>query len=397
MRPDAVAWERAAEVREAADGWRRAGVIDAATHEAIRAAYPDPCVTPSLIWRALAAVMVTAVILAGLGAAWMATQPDRTTGIALLFLVFAVAAFLVTERLDATPRHARRGVAGAGAFWGCAYTVVGLGLLLHAGRWVGDDRALSTTLLVSTAVWAAACWRWGPPLFAGVSVLSLFAFLGRLPAGRVLWLVAGATLAGLAVPATHEGALTPSHRRAAMVLVVAGVLATYAAVNAYSLDARLIEDLRGIALGAGAPPAGALAFTLAALGTAVLPLAVLAWAIRARWALLLDVGIVLLALSLVTLRHYVHLAPLWLVLTAAGALLIALALAVERALRGRPDREYAGFTAESLFSDERRERLLQGVPVVAGLAPSANAPPAREPGFSGQGGQFGGGGASDRY
>ena len=75
MRPEAAAWERAAEVREAAEGWLRAGAIDRPTHEAIRNAYPDPCVTPSAVWRILTAVMVTAVLLCALGAVWIATQP----------------------------------------------------------------------------------------------------------------------------------------------------------------------------------------------------------------------------------------------------------------------------------------------------------------------------------
>ena len=59
MRPDSVAWERAAEVREAAQGWRRVGAIDAPTEQAIREAYPDPCITPSAVWRVLTAGMVT--------------------------------------------------------------------------------------------------------------------------------------------------------------------------------------------------------------------------------------------------------------------------------------------------------------------------------------------------
>jgi len=43
--------------------------------------------------------------------------------------------------------------------------------------------------------------------------------------------------------------------------------------------------------------------------------------------------IVLFALSLVTLRHDVHIAPLWVMLTLSGGALVVLALAVERALR----------------------------------------------------------------
>jgi len=110
----------------------------------------------------------------------------------------------------------------------------------------------------------------------------------------------------------------------------------------------------------------------------------------------LDTGIVLLALSLVTLRHYVHLAPLWAVLTLSGALLLVLALAVERALRRAAGGEIAGFTADPLFSDERRQRALQIVPVAAAFTPAPSAP-AEEKGFAGEGGRFGGGGATEKF
>jgi hypothetical protein len=116
MRPQAVAWERAAEVREAARGWLRVGAIDRATHEAIRTAYPDPCVTPAAVWRILTAVMVTAVVWCTLGAVLVATRP-AAAGLALLLFVFAAALVVATERLAASPRLARRGAAGATSFW----------------------------------------------------------------------------------------------------------------------------------------------------------------------------------------------------------------------------------------------------------------------------------------
>ena len=113
--------------------------------------------------------------------------------------------------------------------------------------------------------------------------------------------------------------------------------------------------------------------------------------------MLLDTGIVLAALSLVTLRQYVHVAPLWIVLTASGAALIVLALVVERALRHSPDGERGGFTADALFSDDRRQQMLQTVPVVATFTPTAHVPATEEKGFAGRGGAFGGGGASDKF
>jgi hypothetical protein len=109
----------------------------------------------------------------------------------------------------------------------------------------------------------------------------------------------------------------------------------------------------------------------------------------------LDTGIVVAALSLITLRYYVHIAATWLVLTLAGTALVLLALALNRWLSRGPEKERDGFTAEPLFADEARVRARELVPVVAAHAP-APQPPA-EPGFQGGGGTFGGGGAGGSF
>jgi hypothetical protein len=172
-------------------------------------------------------------------------------------------------------------------------------------------------------------------------------------------------------------------------------VAAYAAVNVYSLEVHLLEDLGRIAARRVVASRGLI--VLAALATAAVPLAVLAWGTRSRRTFLLDTGIVLLALSLVTLRHYVHIAPLWAMLTLSGAALVVLALAIERALRRAPDGDVAGFTADPLFSDERRQNALHIVPVVAAFTPAAPGTAAEEKGFAGGGGKFGGGGAGEKF
>jgi hypothetical protein len=190
MRPESIAWERAAEVRAAADGWRRAGAIDAPTHEAIRNAYPDSGVTPSAVWRVLTAVMVTAVVLSTFGAVAMATSP-RDVGLSLLLWLFGAACVVATELLDVSPHLARRGAAGATSFWGILLFLGGLGLLLNQIPAIRGDEALRLVLLTSALTWAAGCWRWGSPLFAGLSAASLFVLLAKVPYGRVLWIVVG--------------------------------------------------------------------------------------------------------------------------------------------------------------------------------------------------------------
>lgn len=393
MRPEAIGWERAAEVHAAARGWRRAGAIDEATHQRIREAFPDPCVTPGAVWRVVTCGMVAAIVLCTFAAAALGLWRS-STAIQILLLLWGVACLVATDVLEASPRSARRGAAGATSLLGAGFFLLGLGLVLVESARLHVDDAIDLLLVAAVLACGLAAWRWGSPLFAGLGGGALFCYLARLSHGRILWLLAGAALTGLAAWRLDEARLAPSHRIGAAVLTVVGLGAVYAAANVYSLDERFLEHLARIAPSREDLPRGAR--LAAAVATALLPLAVLAWGLRARRPLLIDTGIVLLALSLVTLRHYVQLAPLWVVLTLSGALLVVVALAVERALRRARDGEIAGFTAEPLFSDERGQQALQIVPVVTTFAPGARAP-SPEPGFAGEGGRFGGGGAQEKF
>ncbi len=393
MRPEAIAWERAAEVHAAARGWRRAGAIDEATLERIREAVPDPCVTPGAVWRVLTGGMVAAIVLCTFVAVALGLWRS-STAIQILLLLWGAACLVATEVLEASPRSARRGAAGASSVLGVGFFLLGLGLVLvESVRLHGDD-AIDLLLVAAVLTCGLAAWRWGSPLFAGLGGVALFCSLARLPHGRILWLLAGAALTGLAAWGLDEVRLAPSHRIGAAVLTVVGIGAVYAAANVYSLDEASLEHLARLAPGREDLPRGAR--LAAAAATALLPLAVLAWGLRSRRTFLLDTGIVLLALSLVTMRRYVHVAPLWVVLILAGALLVVLALAVERALRRARDGEIAGFTADPLFSDERRQQVLQIAPAVAAFTPEAR-PSAPDPGFAGEGGRFGGGGAQEKF
>src|SRR5262245_10710852 len=302
MRPESAAWDRAAEVRAAADGWLRAGAIDKATLDRIGAAYHDPCVTPSIVWRVLTMAIVTAIIVCTLGASWIATRA-KDGGLQLLFALAAAACLVITERLEASPRHARRGSAGATSFWAVVLVLLALGLFLADTMRLRFDDAIDIVLAAGCVAWAASSWRWGNPLFAGLSAVSLFLFLGRLSWGRVLWVVMGAALVLLAARWLDAASLPPSHRRSMKILVLLGIAAVYVAINAYSLDRHVLEDLRRYVWNREAPSPAL--FALSWLGTALIPPAVLLWGIRARRSFLIDAGIVLVGLSNVTLRYFV--------------------------------------------------------------------------------------------
>src|SRR5262249_7665348 len=317
----------------------------------------------------------------------------RKTGHQVLLFLFAAACLAVTEVLEASPRFARRGAAGATSFLGVVALLLCWALFLLETVNLRFDDGIDPVLVAAVVAWGVGAWRWGSPVFAALSAVSLFLFLGRATHGRLLWILAGAALASLASRQLDKAAWPPSHRRSAMILVIAGLAAVYGAVNVYSLDRHLVEDLGRFSWGRSTPPRSLL--VLSALATAVMPPAVLAWGLRARRTFLIDTGLALPALSLVTLRHYVHLAPLWVVLTLSGAALVVLALAVERTLRRAPGGEVAGFTAEPLFADERRMRALEVVPVAAAFT-AAPGQAAEDKGL-GRGGRFGGGGGGEKF
>jgi len=97
--------------------------------------------------------------------------------------------------------------------------------------------------------------------------------------------------------------------------------AVYAAVNCWSVEFLSLDPFNH-----NRSEAGQTLFALAALATTLYPLGLLGWAVRSRSRLLLDGGILSAALSVVTLRFYIHILPLWAILTVSGAALVLLVL-----------------------------------------------------------------------
>lgn len=391
MRAETAAFERAAAVRDAAGRWRKTGVIDSGTEALIGSEYPDPRYRPSPVWQVLTFLFVT-VIVFGVFFALTASGSRSALGGAFVCLLVGGACVAATELQERSPGLALRGGAGATALGACVLLVAAAGIyLLEFGALRGEPGVI-VLLAVSSVVWGATSWRWGNPVFAFFSAASLFLLLGRQPYGRLLWIALGVALAVLAWRHLDEPSWPPPHRISAELLLVAALAALYSALNYWSVETRWIERLRPGVAWTGPSRAG---LVVAMILTALMPVALIALGIRTRRRLLIDSGAVFLILSAVTLRHYVHVAPLWAILGAAGAFLLAFVLVLERWLSRGPEKERSGFTVEALFSDEARARLLQAIPVAATLSPTT--PQAPEKGFTPGGGSFGGGGASDRF
>jgi len=385
------AWVRAErdnEVRQAARTWRNAGATDDPGLAKAEELFPAPWPDPSLLWSVLAFFFVSLAVAGLFSAIAIASGGHAIAGVAFLMAVVLAAAAEIL-RPSATGSASASGAAAA--FWSVAFLMIGSA---DAAGW--GEHGVTLVLFVGAAAFAAAAWRWGYPAFAVFSAAFFFFLLARSAQGRALWLVLGSALAAACVPLLDRPALAPSHRRSAAWVLAICLIAVYVAINPYSLDRGSLEAISFPHVSAVQP--SALLRVLAALGAAALPLGLLAWGIRSRRSPLLDLSIVFAALSLATLRYYVHIAPLWSILTLAGGGLIALALSLHRWLDRAPGRERRGFTADALLEDEGKQQVLGSVATALTLAPEAASAPKPAPGaFRGGGGASGGGGSSEVF
>jgi MFS family permease len=380
---------RRAEVRSAARSWRTAGAIDDATLTRIETAYPNdrPRLAPA--WRVVVFVIVTVAANALFFGIETLIHGESAAG---PWLLFAAVLAGTTEFLLSGTGVGENGSAAATSFWAVTYAVVGCALA--AARDDAYERSITVALLSGFILFALACWRWGFAVYGIFAAIGLFLFDARFAHGRLSWLLLGSALILVSRRLPSRLSLAPPYRSAAGGILVVAAAAVYAAVNRYSLDRHLVESLQAVSPSPQeADPAVA---SLSWLATAAFPALLVLWGLRSRRTLVLDTGLVLAGLSLVTLRYYVHLAPLWVVLAAAGAALVLAALGIHRWLRRAADGERHGFTARPLYG--RGGRGLEAAAVVAAFAPDAAPAAAREPGgFTPGGGRYGGGGAEGSF
>ena len=394
MRKAWIELSRIEEVRGAARGWKSAGAIDGPTLSAIENAYPDPRVRLHGFWRVLVFVLVSVIANALIWFVQSGAGGMFATG-----LIFGTLLAIATDVLRGS-RYSGTGADAATSFYAITYLLIAVADLLFRQRSMPEESAITTLIAAIAVVGGLAAWRWGFWLYAACAAAAFYALLGRLPLARVVWIGVAIAAMWLLSRALDSGRLAPDLRRCAAAVVAVSGAALYAAVNLYTLDRRLIELIQGFGPEMREPVGQAFGAwrLLAKIAMVLVPAAFLVWGIRRRQRLFLDMGILALALSAVTVRVYVHIAPLWAVLAGCGAILVGAAIAIQRALRGRPGEEWRGLTAAPLYERER-----DGISPLAALAAHAAGPhltPASAPergGLETGGGEYGGGGATGRY
>ena len=379
-----AAWleaDRVAEVRRAARGWKKTGAIDGATLTAIEQEFPTNLVEIARAWKILVFVLVS-VAVTGIQFGVFGFGRGEEAG---RFFVFAAILAIVTEVLRGS-KLAGTGSDAATSYWAVVNLILAVAL-------VADSDEMTGTLAIAGVAFAAACWRWGFALYGGFAAGFGFLLLARLPEGRLGWAVGGALLALVSVRLAERPRFSPSRRRAFAAVFVASSGALYGAVNLYSFDRRLIEGIGRFLSERGFPPTSVALRPLAAIATAVLPLAFLLWGLWKRRRLILDTGAILAALSLLTFQYYFRFGSI--PITLFGLALIGVALGLNRILRRAPDGELRGFTVSPLFAPESEAVA----PAAALFAASASpvSPAHQEDPFAPGGGRYGGGGASGKF
>jgi hypothetical protein len=390
LRKDVEEADRKSEVRAAARAWHRAGAIERQVMEAIFSDYADDRSRVGAPFRIL--LFVFTLLATGAAFGLLAVNDLPMGG--LLFLT-ACGCIVLTEIQIGELRRSSAGAEEATALLALGFTYAFLVWTFEESQ---GDLPWRFLFLATAVLAGAAAFRWGISLFGAISAICLFAALVSWPYSRLAWILLGAALAPPLAVASVAPALAPSHRRAADATLMVSLAATYVAVHLGSYDFGLLEDasrLFGLYSPASESP-GPWGRPFFIGATALLPLVVLSSGIRWRRPLLLRMGLLLGIASLVTLRFYVHIAPLWVILAASGALAIGAGLLLERWLREGPASERHGFTAEPLFGAGSATGALE-VGLSAALAPEARASSPGEPGFRGGGGKFGGGGAAGSY
>lgn len=385
------------EVVRAAAAWQAADAIDAETAAAIRARHPDDRRRSRPAFRALFFVLTlfagqaiwgfgalaTGVAFAGAGAGRHAIL------LALLALAAALGARHAIRTLRLRGFGVEEGLVALAVGFEASALVLGLDGAGLSGR---DIAALSGWNLAVVAF--SIAWRWGIPATGALAAGALFLALALTPWARFAWLLAALVLLLAARAVGRSGQAAPAHRSRADEVFVVATVALYLAIHSGD------DVARAFALAAGQPTTGAgltgLSLVLAWLAMVVLPAALLVDGWRHRDRLELALGALGALATAASALHALGARPLWAVLLGAALALGALAFAFRSRFARSPGRTAAGFTDGPLYEADGRRNWLEIAATLAALSPGPRRiEAARE--LEGNGGEFGGGGATSRF
>lgn len=354
--------------------------------------YPDDRQRFGPGFRALAFILTCVAALAIVALSFFLTDfRDWKSDVALLLVWAAVLASL-TEIQRGGGKRATAGAESATALMSVLLAILWAVSADYSPHPMDEIRFFAS----SSVICALAAWRWGDSLFFLGAGLSGFGLLTQTDHGRLLWIVASLLLIPACLKAARDARLAPSHRNGTVILGAIAILALYVAIHIWSWDKHGIESLRWVSSSIPDADGSPSIRSLFILATAFLPPALLLIGWRGREPLLLYAGLLLIGVSIATIRLYHKVLPFSFALILLGTACLALALGVRRWLRSGDKGERDGFTADPLFDNTNRTDAIKSVVAMASFTPAAQAAPSQAA-FKGGGGSFGGGGATVNF
>jgi len=371
-------------IRDAAQEWRRQGLLSDEQLTTIQAQHNPRFYSPNVFVRIGLAIFTLILLSAALGLGGLVSNLNSEGGLALLCIFFGFVLFLVLELwIIGSSRHYGSGVDDMLLYFGTTQLIGGLYLVMPSNSQplayacltfpflvVGTIRYLDRLMAVAAFGCAAMILAL---LLVETPQLALYTlpFAGMLFAGGVYFFV-------------QQGQRRYSWRHWHGVLVVLELLAlvlfyvsgNYWVVQQAGADWFQLEQ----------PPMAWFFWIF----TFAVPVAYIYFGLRQKDRLLLDVGLGCVAVAVFTYRAYFHVMPLAWAAVLGGAVLFATAYFSIRHLRkNNSGYSYDADADKTLLQEIEQQLIAQHLAQQPGSAPNQDE--------SLGGGQFGGGGADGRF
>lgn len=367
--------------------WYAHGFMDAGQFAAVKEAYKVPFYHPGLAIR-ITLFLASLLALSGIdGMLGLVVSELGETAISVGVALFGAATLVVLERnFIVSNQHYKSGVTEALLYHSCACIIGGTGNLF--------DFNVHVVLVLCLIVFTAASIRyldWLCTLAAVLTFAGLIFYEFYLMGGIIQQII----------PFVFMAIFTPGFflfkslkkREALKIwgynLLIAetiSLLLIYAGGN-YLVVRELSINLLDMRLEEGQDiPFATIFYGL----TILIPIIYLAAGIRGKSMVLLRTGMVVAAFSFYTFHHYYSIAPVEIMLTAAGAVLLVLAIVIHRYLRIIRN----GYTGENTLEEKWANMNVQAFLVSQTMGGNEGK---ADQGMNPGGGSFGGGGASGDF
>ncbi|HMH23965.1 MAG TPA: hypothetical protein VK563_19405 [Puia sp.] len=373
-------------VRDQAASALAANCISKEEYAQIGTAHPSAFYTPNLYIRIGLFLLTLVIATFSLGLlALMAMSSEYIIGALLIFS--GLICYGVLEYLVFTKKHFRSGVDDALLWMSVVLLLAGIGVAVDnisnlSWSVMIFALALLTSLRFADRIMALIAW---------VALLAVFFYIvaesGRTGKLFISFLLMAVSVAGYFLVTFLHQDKRYRHYRSSLELVRAASLISFYLAGNYLVVREMsvlllhapLRDVQGI-------PLGWLFWML----TVATPLFYIYRGVRKKDAIFLWVGLVLIAATVYTIRHYYPVMPLELAMVAGGIVLVVLAWGLIRYLRTPRH----GFTGEATDDSHFLESLhLETLVIAETFRPVA--PPPDD--FRFGGGSGGGGGAGGQY